>query len=383
MQRAQRPSAGASPPWKLAPTQCSTLIGRDFRCVEASADRPDRRACQINDVALAKKVCSRRRRCSAIVVNKEKTWATLKHSWRWGVRPPESHTDSRYDECRRLARDAYDKYSCDARTDGDWATLGCSEYLEGTSELGERTRPFPQLMRPTLAPGAPRNATQLRPVDDLREPAAVPDASRFEVLTLANRGSAGLCRLMRSAVLHDVPLTVLGWEPEAQSRWQEFYLASKALMSALYIGRRRQGGCNGSNRCKKDVTDVMKLSTSGGAGWRRMRWCSSSTRRTSLFSSRRPSSSSARAGWRAAAGSSLAPRPTASREKEPLPPLPPLPPTPTASREKEPLPQLPPLPPLPPRPTASREKEPLDPKLPEAPQKRATGTYTFVPPRCA
>ena len=174
-----------------------------------------------------------------MIVNKEKTWATLKRSWRWGVRPPDSHTDNRYDECRRLARDAYYKYACNAKTDLDWATLGCSEYLEGTSQLGERTQPYPQLMRPTVSSAAPPNVTQLRPVDDLRAPDAVPDASRFEVLTLANRGSAGLCRLLRSAVLHDVPLTVLGWEPEAQSRWQEFYLASKALMSALYVGRRK------------------------------------------------------------------------------------------------------------------------------------------------
>eukprot|EP00966_Prymnesium_polylepis_P288370 6660925-Prymnesium_polylepis.1 len=123
--------------------------------------------------------------------------------------------------------------------------LGCSEYLAGKSQLGRQTAAFASLMQrssassPPRQPSAVRDGHRLQTTAEPREPLSVPHASDLEVLTLANRRSAGLCRLIRSAVLNDVPLTVLGWEPEAQSRWQEFYLASKALMSALYVQRRR------------------------------------------------------------------------------------------------------------------------------------------------
>eukprot|EP00966_Prymnesium_polylepis_P153330 3541555-Prymnesium_polylepis.1 len=94
--------------WKLTPPQCSLLVGPDFRCSVASPDRPNRGACQLRDVALAKKTCSRKKRCTAVVVNREKTWATLKRAWDWGAPPADDAAARRHAQCRSLAANAYE-----------------------------------------------------------------------------------------------------------------------------------------------------------------------------------------------------------------------------------------------------------------------------------
>ena len=208
-----RANASSSQPhhsWREAAAACSPVIGRDFRCAQASAGRPDLAACQIDDVARARALCAASPACIALVVNQQRSWATLKRAWRWGS-PPPPHLNTTYAACRAIAQHARARAACSKHSALEWRALGCGDHLAGRP-LGARTIV-------ALAAHGGRAA------------------SRLQVLTLANRRSAGLCRLLRSAVLNEVPLTVLGWEPEAQPRWQEWYLASKALMAHEFLAR--------------------------------------------------------------------------------------------------------------------------------------------------
>ena len=216
---------------------CGELMGEDYPCAAASPNRPDKSACQIEVRSRADALRHCELPCVAFVLNQESTWATLKMAHRW-TPPHELHDGNHLSPCQELSKrlcSSSEMKTCDKGMADAWDRFGCSDYVLNAS-WGALTLVDPDRFIDVLP--SPREASPA--------PANIRGGALLEqmvplILTFADRPSRGLCRSLYSAILNDVPVTVLGWQPSSPHRWQFWYVASKFLMAEELVRRRRLG----------------------------------------------------------------------------------------------------------------------------------------------
>jgi hypothetical protein len=79
------------------------------------------------------------------------------------------------------------------------------------------------------------------------------------VIVTTDRPGSSLCPFLRTALWAGFDVTLLGWAPSSPPRWQEWYLGSKPLAVADYLGRcRHSGDGSGENSgVRPDATIVV------------------------------------------------------------------------------------------------------------------------------
>jgi hypothetical protein len=185
-------------------TAGGSIVGADYVCEGSlflSAG-----ACQMsctNGCKNALDRCINSEGCIAVDANSDATIATLKKAYRWAT------VGKHRVGCFKLHLAVLERRKQVDRTLTEfWDRFGCIDYTFG-DYWGNDLVVDKEIMN------------------------CPPKDAKFIIVTYINKPFSGFCALIKSAMLLNVPITILGWRPAEPKRWHQWYLGSK-IVSTLY-----------------------------------------------------------------------------------------------------------------------------------------------------